>query len=274
MRDTLQNMAMAVADQLVALWPRQRPSPAVLQQCRIISHRGEHDNRHVHENTLAAFERALSAGVWGIECDLRWTGDAVPVICHDADTKRVFGCDLQVGDVTFAQLREACPSLPTLAEVVDLVAGRGHLMLEVKAQRSITRARGVPLLEQVLAPLTPGRDYHLMALEPALLDWAPAQAAAHCLTIAELNVAAMSAAALSTPHRGLTGHYLLLRPGVRRQHRAAGQALGTGFVRSRNALFRELHLGVDWVFSNHAVQLQQLLEAEIARASAGRTSSD
>ena len=66
MREWLQNGAMAIADWLTAVVPRAVPDQETLRECRIISHRGEHDNVSVMENTLAAFRAARDAGVWGI----------------------------------------------------------------------------------------------------------------------------------------------------------------------------------------------------------------
>ena len=34
-----------------------------------------------------------------------------------------------------------------------------------------------------------------------------------------------------------------------------------GFIHSRNALFRELNRGVEWIFSNEAVRMQGIRDA-------------
>ena len=98
--------AQRLADFWLMLVPRARPSRQALIDCMIISHRGEHDNRKVRENTLAAFDRAALAGVAGLEFDVRWTRDLQPVVIHDADARRVFGRDLVVAEVSLAELRE------------------------------------------------------------------------------------------------------------------------------------------------------------------------
>ena len=85
----LESWGENLADWFLAVWPRKKPLSARLSVCRIISHRGEHDNYNVMENTLAAFDTADRAGVWGIECDVRWTADLEPVICHDPDLTRI-----------------------------------------------------------------------------------------------------------------------------------------------------------------------------------------
>jgi len=51
---------------------------------QILSHRGFHAGAAgIHENTLAAFERAIRCGADGIETDIRLTADAQPVLFHD-----------------------------------------------------------------------------------------------------------------------------------------------------------------------------------------------
>ena len=53
-------------DTLFAHWPQPVPSAAAFTSARIIAHRGACDNGRVMENSLAAFDRAAAAGVWGI----------------------------------------------------------------------------------------------------------------------------------------------------------------------------------------------------------------
>ena len=50
------------ADAVFSRWPQPLPEPDRLFRCRLISHRGEHDNRTVFENTLAALEAAAVGG--------------------------------------------------------------------------------------------------------------------------------------------------------------------------------------------------------------------
>ena len=260
------DIAMIVVDAVMAALPRHLPDRAALASCRLVSHRGEHDNRDVLENTMAAFERARRAGVWGIECDIRWTADLVPVICHDPTPWRVFGVDTPLAALTFAELRERVPQLPSLAEVVNTFGGDMHLMLEIKSGCWPEPERQAGVLRAILAPLTPGADYHLLALEPDLFDRLPFVEKRCCLPVAELNVAALSHYALDQGCAGLSGHYLLLNNKLKRRHEEAGQKLGTGFPASRNCLYRELNRGVQWIFSNDAAALQAMVDEDLRRA--------
>ncbi len=260
MKQLLQKLAMDLVDLGMAVWPRALPDEAALRNCKIISHRGEHDNRTVMENTLSAFDNARAAGVWGIECDIRWSRDQQPVICHDRNTSRVFGLPLRVAEHSLEELRSQVPALPTLAEVVQKFAGNTHLMLEIKECNLQDLKQQQETLTRILEGMTPGRDYHFLALDPdlfQLVDHVPAEA---LLPVAETNTAEMSALALQHGYCGLAGHYLLLGASLQRRHQSAGQRIATGFPRSRNCLYRELGRGVEWIFSNDAVYLQGLLD--------------
>ena len=250
---------LQLIDGLFARLPGVRPPARRLQSAKIIAHRGIHDNRQIMENTLAAFEGATSAGIWGVELDLRWTRDGEAVVCHDPDLVRVFGIPAAVHSLTYTELRRRCPQVPRLAEVVDRFGKRLHLMIELKQAPGTAGQYPLHRLAEYLSPLRPVHDYHLMALIPALLesvDWNPAA----CLPIARLGVDAFSQLAMEKGYGGLCGHYALLRRCHLRRHHRRGQRIGTGFIASRASLYRELNRGVAWLFSNHAAEMQKLCE--------------
>jgi glycerophosphoryl diester phosphodiesterase len=265
MSERLRRLKLRAADALMAAIPRRVPAEAALQHCKIISHRGEHDNVRVMENTLPAFERARAAGVWGIECDIRWTADLVPVICHDAGTARVFGQPVTLADVTFEQLRAAVPLVPSLAEVVGELGGRIHLMLELKTDAFPDPDRQRDILARTLAPLSPGTGFHILGLDPAVFRLATFVPRAHCILVAEENVEPLCRACLDGGYGGFAGHFLLLGPRLQRRLAPSGTQLGTGFVASGNCLFRELNRGVEWVFSNDAIRLQAVRDRHLRR---------
>jgi len=259
------DIAMRLADTLMAVTPRHKPSPERLSACRIVSHRGEHDNVNVFENTLPAFRQAADAGVWGLECDIRWTRDDVPVICHDVDGRRVFGKAVAVADHDFHTLRDELPLVPSLAEVLQAFGGRHHLMLEIKDIGEPLTAARKAVLGELLAPYQAGSDFHMLALEPELfdaVDFLPREA---CFPVAELHVSRLSRAALDKSFGGLTGHFLLLNDVLKARHEGAGQRIGVGFIRSRNSLYRELNRGIDWIFSNDAVKLQAIIHEALSQ---------
>jgi len=240
---------------------RAQPFPGRdrLRHCRIVSHRGEHDNRRVFENTIAAFDAALQAGVWGIELDVRWTRDLQPVVMHDADLKRVFGLELTTAAVAFEELRSQCPHVPTLQEVVGRYGGKMHLMVEIKAEEYPRPDRQNRILEDIFAPLAPQRDFHLMSLAPGMFELLRFASPPVCIPIAQTNIGRMSRLALEKNFGGVAGHYLMISNRRLGHHHRRGQNVGTGYIGSRNCLYHEVNRGVDWIFSNHAGRIQSMV---------------
>lgn len=99
------------------------------------------------ENSIAAITAALDH-VSVVEVDVRCTHDAVAVCMHDASLERTHQLHEKVGQLDFARLREVAPDVPTLAEVIDVVAERdAAVMLDVKA----SRPRAIEAVERVVA---------------------------------------------------------------------------------------------------------------------------
>ena len=257
---------MAAADAVYAVLPRPRPPRERLGACRLVAHRGAHDGRAIIENTLPAFDAALAGDVWGIETDVRWTRDLEPVLLHDADGARLFGEATRVAEVSASQLRDRLPAVPTLAAVVQRYAPHLHLMLEIKAETYPDPARQQARLMELLEGLQPGRDYHLMALDPGLFRLFPRVPAHAMIPIARLNVAATSRLALARGYAGIAGHYALVKKRIIQRHARAGQAVGVGFPASRFALYREIARDVRWIFSDRAAELQCLLRGALETA--------
>ncbi|MCJ7830085.1 MAG: glycerophosphodiester phosphodiesterase [Desulfobacterales bacterium] len=253
----VQNAFHRRVDAYFAAQPQPVPDPLRLQACKIVSHRGEHDNRTIFENTPAAFDRARDHGVWGIEFDLRWTRDLHPVVFHDPDGRRLFGSPLAIGDMTLAEVEATFPLIPTLEAVVARCGRSLHLMIELKTMPFQDIAKQRAILQATLRALRPQQDYHFLALDPerfAPVDFVPSAA---LLPVAELNLRRLSRQAIRFRYGGITGHYLLMTAVRIRRHRRRGQRVGTGFVNSKNCLFRELNRGVEWVFTNNAAALEK-----------------
>ena len=106
------------------------------------AHRGLH-GPGVPENSLAAFAAAIDRGA-GIECDLRLTADGVPMVFHDRDATRLCGSPLLLSrsrsaDLARLRLTDTAEPIPTLAGLLDLVACRVPLLLEVKVEANAAR---------------------------------------------------------------------------------------------------------------------------------------
>ncbi|MES1926802.1 glycerophosphodiester phosphodiesterase [Salinisphaera sp. T31B1] len=252
------------AETVLARMPRRAPSPGQLASAKIVAHRGQRDGVHVRENTFAAFDPVVTAGVAAIEFDVRYTRDDEPVVVHDADLNRVFGLADVIADTSWKQLSRRAPTLPHLGDLRDRYAGRAHLMIELKTRGS---TRGERRLLDHLQGLTPAQDFHVLSLDTTLFAGAAGLDPRCYLPVAKLNLARLQRWALSHECAGLAGPYALLRPGhIRALQRARG-FVGSGFVTTAAVLLREIARGVEWVFTNHPLRLQSALAA--ARAETG-----
>jgi glycerophosphoryl diester phosphodiesterase len=249
-----------IVDRLYEKWPQPAPSDESLRSCKIVSHRGEHDNIKVFENTLKAFDGAQKCGIWGIEFDIRWTRDLHPIVFHDKDLQRIFGSPLEIGRATRKELRKAFPEIPALEEVVNLYGKRMHLMAELKEEFYPEPEFQTRCLSHIFSGLTPERDYHFLSLDPAMFRYVDFVPSSSYLAVSQLNVREMSRIALEGGFQGIAGHYLFVTRRFVALHKASRQKIGTGYIHSKNSLFRELGRGVDWIFSNEARRLQRILE--------------
>ncbi|MBW7922970.1 MAG: phosphodiesterase [Rubellimicrobium sp.] len=106
-----------------------------------LAHRGLH-GPGVPENSLAAAQAAMDAG-YGIECDLQPSADGVAMVFHDPDLARMTGATGRIAARTAAELGAlrlagTDESIPTFRALLDLVAGRVPLLVELKAQDLFT----------------------------------------------------------------------------------------------------------------------------------------
>lgn len=247
-----------LVNMLCRRWPRPVPRRHLLAACRIISHRGEHDNTSCFENTLPAFDKAAAAGVWGIELDVRWTRDLVPVVFHDADTRRLFNAPDKIRHLTADALKRRFPIIPTLSEVVDRYGGKRHLMMEIKAEAYPRPADQSRRMQRLLGHLSPAKDFHLMSLNPSMFayfDFLPATA---FVPIARLRIDRLSRLVKANGWGGIAGHYLFTTRSLINRHHALGQRIGTGFADSPYCLYRDVSRGVDWIYSNRAADMQAI----------------
>jgi len=255
----LEKRILRTLDEFYSRWPQTVPAKDRLQHCKIVSHRGDYDNRSIFENTMDAFDRVRAQGIWGIEFDLRWTADLCPVVIHDADLRRVFGSQLTIRQTTLAALKAHCPPVPTAAELIQRYGKKIHLMIEIKAEHYPDPVAQNRILKELLSPLAPVKDYHLLTLSPEMFDLIECVPRSALIPIAYLNFLQLSKLAIEKNYSGFAGHYILLTRSRLKKHKKFKQKLATGYVNSKNCLFRELNRGVEWIFSDNAVALQKVV---------------
>lgn len=174
--------------------PRPSLSPAF--RTVPLAHRALHDRAAGRpENSLSAVRAAVAAG-YGIEIDLQLSQDGEAMVFHDATLSRVARARGSVGARTAAALGRIAlrrsthgDTIPTLSEVLQEVAGKVPLLIEVKDQADGGSGVGVGPLEAATAR--------------ALADWDNAADWVAVMSFNPGSVAAMATAAPAIP-RGLT----------------------------------------------------------------------
>ena len=104
------------------------------------AHRGLHSrDKSVPENSLEAFRLAAEAG-YGAELDVQLSKDGQVVVFHDDTLDRVCGVHGRVDERTFEELQQLrlCGTeqrIPLFSDVLDVIRGRGPLIVELKTGR-------------------------------------------------------------------------------------------------------------------------------------------
>jgi glycerophosphoryl diester phosphodiesterase len=138
---------------------------------RPFAHRGLHDAAlGIIENTAAAATAAIAGG-YGIEADLQVSADGEAIVHHDDALGRLTEGEGLLRDLPSAALRRiaykaTAERLLTLGDLVDLVAGRTALLLELKSRfdRDLRlAARTAAVLARVDGPVA------VMSFDPALV---------------------------------------------------------------------------------------------------------
>lgn len=138
---------------------------------RPFAHRGLHGQGRI-ENSRAAFEAAIEAR-HGIELDVQASRDGEAMVFHDERLDRLAGQAGTVRGLARAELerirlRESKETIPSLAEILALIAGRAPLLIEVKAPE-----REVGAVSRAVAAALKGYDgpVAVMSFNPEVGHW-------------------------------------------------------------------------------------------------------
>jgi glycerophosphoryl diester phosphodiesterase len=136
------------------------------------AHRGLHDAA-VPENSPTAFAGAIERGL-GIECDVQRSSEGQPVVFHDWELDRLTPGSGLVRSRPMSELRAiplsgSTDTIPTLAEVLRLVAGRVPLLIEAKSKREF----GVAAFCQAIRAALEDYDgqFAVMSFDPRVGHW-------------------------------------------------------------------------------------------------------
>jgi glycerophosphoryl diester phosphodiesterase len=110
----------------------------------LIGHRGVRGS--LPENSLAAFEAALEAGLDGVELDVQRSADGVLVVYHDFEMPS----GAAVSSLKLETLQTLDPNIPSLKSVLELAARYPGTLLNLEIKARGVRTHG---LERELAQL-------------------------------------------------------------------------------------------------------------------------
>lgn len=118
------------------------------------AHRGLH-HEGVPENSRAAAEGAIATGM-GIECDIQMSRDNVPLVFHDWELDRLTKqrgktVARSADDLCRIALMDTDQTIWRLVELLELVAGRVPILVEIKAQPHLAVAEPCMAIARALA---------------------------------------------------------------------------------------------------------------------------
>lgn len=155
-------------------WLAPAPAPERVAWLRgaTFAHRGLH-RPGLPENSLGAAAAALARGL-GIECDVHKTSDGQAVVFHDYELDRLTAATGPLRDRTAAELGRIAlagsgETVPTLRALLDLVAGRVPLLIELKSPRGQRIGALCLAVRRVLEGYTGA--HAVMSFDPRIARW-------------------------------------------------------------------------------------------------------
>ncbi len=139
---------------------------------------GEFAHRGLHgpgapENAPAAFAAAIARGL-GIECDIQRSADGEAMVFHDWELDRLTAETGPVARRTAAQLRETrlaggIEGIPALRDLLNQVAGRVPLLIEIKSRRDLRVGQVCLAVRRALEGY--GGPHAVMSFDPRVARW-------------------------------------------------------------------------------------------------------
>ncbi len=247
---------------------------------QVIAHRGVSGT--APENTRVAVRRAIEVGADMVEIDVGLTRDGHVVVLHDATLDRTTDGRGRLAEATLEQVRRldagawfspefAGETVPTLAEVLDLVRGRILLNVEIKGEAVTDTAAGgvvdkvLRLVRErrmesgvILSSFSPTALRHARRLDPGVRTASLYNSEVHA-GMGPLEVMTeVGASGFNLSSKQLTARILQLCHAHRRP-------VAVYTVNQEKQMRRLIEMGVDAIFTDHPERLLRVL-AERAEA--------
>ena len=149
-----------------------KPDKVAWLGTRGYAHRGLHGAGRP-ENSPSAFAAAIDAGL-GIECDVQRSSDGLAMVFHDFELDRLTD---QTGPVNALSAEElgrivlsgSSDTIPTLRKLLDQVAGRVPLLIEIKSRKESRYAATCLAVRRVLEGYR--GEHAIMSFDPRVVRW-------------------------------------------------------------------------------------------------------
>ena len=277
-------MPQADADEYVRVSTPERTlwvsTPLESDRTLNIAHRGA--SAAAPPNTLAAFKKAVELGADGIEFDVHFSADGVPVVIHDFTVDVTTDGSGRVADLTLAQLKQLDAGtrfdpaftgerIPTLDEVLEAVRGRrgwgGELLLNVELK---TTSLGDNGLERAVITLV---EQHSLSRRVLFSSFNPfslrrAKRIAPHIPVGLLYDQGLSLPlrrawlAFLAPHEARHPHYKMVDARYMAWARRRGYRVNTWTVDDPAEMRRLVGLGVNGIITNVPDVLRSVLESQ------------
>ena len=157
-------------------WRAPPPKPAEVAWLGTVAyaHRGLHQPG-VPENSLTAFRDAIAAGM-GIECDVQRSSDGQAMVFHDFELARLTSdsgpvIERSADELGRIELSGSGDRIPTLKRMLDEVAGRVPVLIEIKSKGGSFKHSGA-LCQAVRRVLEGYSGPHaIMSFDPRVARW-------------------------------------------------------------------------------------------------------
>jgi glycerophosphoryl diester phosphodiesterase len=239
----------------------------------LVAHRGS--STLAPENTLAAFQQALTDGADAIELDVRLSHDSEVVVIHDARLERTTNGHGKVKDCSLRDLKRlsagawfhkrfSAERIPTLDDVFECVGGKMGVNIEIKTEpsRRLTgeivercihivrrhRASGYVMISSFHHPFV----NYAKALDPGITAGVLYHPLRHYRRTPGVLIAAANADFFICHRNAIRGRNIL------RLHKN-GFLVGVYTVDTKKSLEHMLGMGVDCVFSNDPGKMKREL---------------
>lgn len=154
---------------------------------KLIGHRGY--PKRYPENTILSLQQALLAGADGVEFDIQFSKDHVPILCHDINLSRVFGIDKDIFELDASELYQLQSQYPAdyaaknrgepLSNLQDFASSFADntqsVFIEIKAE-SYARL-GKTAIDKIMAASRSIQNRYLISFEISALAQARAAGA-------------------------------------------------------------------------------------------------